>query len=135
LLQSRRRIGWVQNHDDTASLQDAKQQAGLGDYQVRGWVGWHHHMAMVLMATLFMLEQRLESGEDLPLTCGDIEWVLKQMLPSRGRTEDEILSLLEKRLRKRRAIGALWPCRYCVMGRPLARSRSRAQPQAAARVS
>jgi SRSO17 transposase len=84
-------------------LQDAKQQAGLGDYQVRGWVGWHHHMAMVLMATLFMLEQRIESGEDLPLTCGDIEWVLKQMLPSRGRTEDEILSLLEKRLRKRGA--------------------------------
>lgn len=84
-------------------LQDAKQQAGLGDYQVRGWVGWHHHMAMVLMATLFMLEERIESGEDLPLTCSDIEWVLKQMLPVRGRTEDEILFLLEKRLRKRGA--------------------------------
>ena len=82
-------------------LQDAKQQAGLGDYQVRGWVGWHHHMAMVLMATLFMLEERIESGEDLPLTCSDIEWVLKQMLPARGRTEGEILTLLEKRLRKR----------------------------------
>jgi hypothetical protein len=82
-------------------LQDAKQQAGLGDYQVRGWVGWHHHMAMVLMATLFMLEERIESGEDLPLTCSDIEWVLKQMLPARGRTEGEILTLLERRLRKR----------------------------------
>ena len=82
-------------------FQDAKQQAGLGDYQVRGWVGWHHHMAMVLMATLFMLEQRIETGEELPLTCADIEWVLKHMLPSRGTTEDEILSLLEKRLHRR----------------------------------
>jgi len=82
-------------------LQDAKQQAGMADYQVRGWLGWHHHMAMVLMAMLFMLEQRIESGDDLPVTCSDIEWVLKQMLPSRGRTEDEILTLLETRLRKR----------------------------------
>lgn len=56
---------------------------GMADYQVRGWVGWHHHMAMVLMAMLFMLEQRIESGHDLPVTCSDIEWVLKQILPSR----------------------------------------------------
>jgi len=82
-------------------LQEAKQQAGMADYQVRGWLGWHHHMAMVLMAMLFMLEERIESGDDLPITCSDIEWVLKQMLPSRGRTEDEILMLLEKRLRRR----------------------------------
>ena len=87
-------------------LQEAKQQAGMGDYQVRGWLGWHHHMAMVLMAMLFMLEQRIEAGDDLPVTCSDIEWILKQMLPSRARTEDQILSLLEKRLRKR---GALTP--------------------------
>jgi SRSO17 transposase len=85
-------------------LQDAKQQAGMADYQVRGWVGWHHHMAMVLMAMLFMLEQRIELGDDLPITCSDIEWILKQMLPSRGRTEDEILALLEKRLRKRGSV-------------------------------
>lgn len=82
-------------------LQEAKQQAGLADYQVRGWVGWHHHMAMVLLATLFMLEERIESGEELPLTCSDIEWLLRQMLPARGHTEDELLLLLEKRLRRR----------------------------------
>jgi hypothetical protein len=82
-------------------LQDAKQQAGMADYQVRGWLGWHHHMAMVLMAMQFMLEERIESGDDLPITCADIEWVLKRMLPSRGQTEDEILLLLEKRLRRR----------------------------------
>jgi SRSO17 transposase len=82
-------------------FQEAKQQAGMADYQVRGWLGWHHHMAMVLMAMLFMLEERIESGDDLPITCSDIEWVLKRMLPSRGQTEDEILALLEHRLRKR----------------------------------
>ena len=74
----------------------------MADYQVRGWLGWHHHMAMVLMAMLFMPEERIESGDDLPVTCGDIEWLLKRMLSSRGHTGDEILDLLEKRLRKRR---------------------------------
>lgn len=36
---------WVER-----ALQDAKSHSGLGDYQVRGWLGWHHHMAIVLMA-------------------------------------------------------------------------------------
>lgn len=88
-------------------FQDAKQQAGMGDYQVRGWLGWHHHMAMVLMATLFMLEQRIETGDELPLTCGDIEWLLKHMLPSRGHSEKDLLALLQKRLRKRGASASL----------------------------
>ena len=31
-------------------FQDAKQQCGMGDYQVRGWLAWHHHMALVMLA-------------------------------------------------------------------------------------
>jgi SRSO17 transposase len=37
------------------SLQDAKGLAGLDEYQVTGWRGWHHHTAMVLLAMLFLL--------------------------------------------------------------------------------
>ncbi len=36
---------WVER-----SFQDAKMHCGMGDYQSRGWLSWHHHMAMVLMA-------------------------------------------------------------------------------------
>jgi len=35
------------------SFQDAKGQMGLADYQVRGWRGWHHHVALVMIAMLF----------------------------------------------------------------------------------
>lgn len=35
------------------ALQDAKQQGGLGEYQVRSWRGWHHHTALVIMANAF----------------------------------------------------------------------------------
>lgn len=85
-------------------FQDAKQESGLGDYQARGWTSWHHHVAMVSMAMLFMLEQREALREDLPLlTCADIEWALKQLLPSRITDIAELYRILEDRHRKRKA--------------------------------
>lgn len=86
------------------TFQDAKQESGLGQYQARGWTSWHHHVALVSMAMLFMLEQRDALREDLPLlTCADIEWALKQLLPSRLTDVEELYRILEDRHRKRRA--------------------------------
>ena len=36
-------------------LQRSKSEAGLGAYQVRNWRGWHHHMALSLIATWFLV--------------------------------------------------------------------------------
>src|SRR5215831_6254721 len=38
-------------------LQRAKGQAGLADYQVRTWEGWHHHQALSLIATWFLTQE------------------------------------------------------------------------------
>jgi SRSO17 transposase len=38
-------------------LQRAKGQAGLADYQVRTWEGWHHHQTLALMATWFLTQE------------------------------------------------------------------------------
>lgn len=35
-------------------LQRAKSEAGLGDYQVRTWMGWHHHLTLSLLAVWFL---------------------------------------------------------------------------------
>ena len=46
-------------------LQRAKGEAGLADYQVRTWEGWHHHQTLSLLATWFLTQEtRREKNPD-----------------------------------------------------------------------
>lgn len=36
------------------ALQHAKGEVGLAEYEVRSWVGWHHHMTLSMLALLFL---------------------------------------------------------------------------------
>jgi hypothetical protein len=86
------------------AFQDGKSECGMADYQVRKWSAWHHHMALVLMAMLFMLEERVRAAGVHPLlSCSDIEELLKQFLPRRAVTQEEVLAQMEKRHKKRLA--------------------------------
>ena len=38
-------------------LQRSKSEAGLGDYEVRNWLGWHHHQTLSLIATWFLVTE------------------------------------------------------------------------------
>jgi SRSO17 transposase len=38
-------------------LKRAKGEAGLGEYQVRTWSGWHHHQTLALLATWFLTRE------------------------------------------------------------------------------
>ena len=82
------------------ALEDAKQQGGLGEYQVRGWRGWHHHAALVMMAMLFLTRERLEIGEPV-LTAADVQMMLVHYFPRRDRTPDDLIDLLRRRFKRR----------------------------------
>jgi len=89
-----------QRYSVERALQDAKQQSGLGEYQVRGWRGWHHHTTLVMLAMLFITRERLVEG-DTAFTAADVQVMLAHLLPKRNRTEADIMDLLKGRLERR----------------------------------
>ena len=45
------------------SLKRAKSEAGLSDYEVRTWAGWHHHQILSLVATWFLILETRRGGK------------------------------------------------------------------------
>jgi SRSO17 transposase len=59
------------HHRVEECLQRAKGEAGLADYQVRTWGGWHHHQALSLVAAWFLTQEarrgkKADPGADPP---------------------------------------------------------------------
>ncbi len=44
-------------------IESAKGECGLDEYETRGWVGWHHHTALSLVALVFLVRQKRRLGE------------------------------------------------------------------------
>jgi SRSO17 transposase len=44
-------------------IQCGKGECGLDEYETRGWVGWHHHTALSMLALAFLVLQKQRSGE------------------------------------------------------------------------
>jgi SRSO17 transposase len=51
-----------QRHRVEEALGHGKGEVGLGQYEVRSWVGWHHHVALSLLALWFLQRERLRLG-------------------------------------------------------------------------
>lgn len=88
---------WVER-----TIQDAKTSCGMAQYQVRGWKPWHHHMALVMLAMLFLLEERITHHDTLPLlSCQDIVAILDQGLIQSQQTFDSKKEAVRVRHRQR----------------------------------
>ena len=59
-------LAWVAKaeHRIEECLERSKGEAGLGDYQVRNWKAWHHHLTLALLAVWF-LNQETRRGKKL----------------------------------------------------------------------
>jgi SRSO17 transposase len=51
-------------------FQNGKGECGLDEYETRGWVGWHHHTALSVLALWFLARQRDRSGGKNPRADG-----------------------------------------------------------------
>ena len=84
------------------ALEDAKGEVGMGDYEVRGWLGWHHHITMVLLAMLFLLRLQLKWKNKAPmLTIQDVREILEVILPRRRVTKEQIMEIIRSKHRAR----------------------------------
>ena len=53
-------------HRIEEALEAGKGEAGLAQYEVRSWVGWHHHMTLSLLALWFLILERRRLGGEKP---------------------------------------------------------------------
>jgi SRSO17 transposase len=65
-------------------FEEGKQFLGMGDFQVRSWRGWHHHMTLCILAHFFLVRIRLKWSELAPaLTFPQIHLLSAKSLPKR----------------------------------------------------
>jgi SRSO17 transposase len=55
-----------QRHRIEELFEAGNGEAGLDHYEVRGWVGWHHHMTLALLALWFLCLERVRVGGENP---------------------------------------------------------------------
>jgi SRSO17 transposase len=55
-----------QRHRVERVLQEAKGEVGLAHYEVRSWVGWHHHVTLALLSLWFLILERRRIGGKNP---------------------------------------------------------------------
>jgi SRSO17 transposase len=84
---------WVER-----AIEDAKGLAGLDEYQVIGWRGWHHHLTMTMLAMLFLITLRKNLVSQAPmLTLQDAKQILEILLPKKTLTLEDALKIIEKK--------------------------------------
>jgi len=89
---------WVER-----TFEDAKGECGLADYQALGWRAWHHHVTMVMLAMLFIAEQRAAHQPGLALlTPRDIVEMLQETLPRKPDGKDALVARINQRHERRR---------------------------------
>jgi SRSO17 transposase len=97
LVYMQRQRFWIEH-----AFGQAKSQLGMAQYQVRKWLGWHHHIALACLASLFALKEQMLQQAEIPLlSVRDITELLEYYLPRKGRSESEVIQAMLDRHRRR----------------------------------
>ena len=82
-------------------FQQAKGEVGLAHYEVRSWVGWHHHVTLALLALWFLvLERRRLVGKTPAVTVVQMRAIFTEPLRKSPPTAPEIAAAVSRVLRR-----------------------------------
>ena len=77
-------------------LEDGKTHLGMADYEARAWTSWHHHMALVALAHLFVTLTKRDLKRDVPdLTLDMAMRVLRAAFARATLSEQEAIDLID----------------------------------------
>ena len=101
IIQMDRQRYWIER-----SFQDAKNEVGMDEYQVRNYLGFYHHMSLSMLAYLFLMEERMDNHAEIPLlSCADIRRFFEFLLPNRVQTlEDLYLQMMIRHFKRQASI-------------------------------
>jgi len=90
---------WIEH-----AFREAKDCLGMAQYQVRKWNGWHHHMALVMLAMNFLLKEQLAHRVAVKdLTLSDLVFAIDALLPHRAHDPDSVAELIAERHQRRQS--------------------------------
>ena len=69
----------------------------MGQYEVRSWRGWHHHMTLCILAHFFLVRQQQQLKKVTGLTVPQVHLLLMAVLPRREFDTDWVLEVLQYR--------------------------------------
>ncbi len=86
------------------TIEEAKTELGMDHYEVRGWTGWHHHMTMTMLSHHFLVQLRVEMGDQAPaLTVSQVRQLLNVTLPKRDFDEQAVIDEIVRTQQRNRA--------------------------------
>lgn len=81
-------------------FEDAKQEVGMSQYQVRGWLAWHHHIALVMLSMLFIVTEKIEHKNQYPLlTARDVREIIARTYAQK----ENVFEIIDNRHKIRQA--------------------------------
>jgi hypothetical protein len=84
-------------------FEDGKMHLGMADYEARSWSSWHHHMAMVSLAHLYVTLTNRDVKRDVPALTLDLALrILRSVFARSTPTEDEAMKIIDYHLERNR---------------------------------
>lgn len=82
-------------------IKESKQVLGMSQFQTRKWQAWQHQVALNIMTACFILQEKMNTFQDMPLlSAWDIqEWICHCL--SKNRSDDKTIDIIFFRHLKR----------------------------------